>query len=249
MNLVERYKGGQYEEVWKELIMLGEEVRNPEILPLAQDVARNAMVTVRRNIEELIKRWQAKDFVFGYNWIHKRDNVRAKGEPPILAKPTHKEIELLDKFEKEFGPLPIVLRAFYEIVGAVNFVGQSYASDYPWPEPAQQLFDPLFIYGFEADESLCEGIRRHSKVQKVVFPDPLVKFFYGGVGDISTTIPSRGFDAVLFFEGEPMHYKGEVCYLGNYLREIILHYGGLGIDDTYLDKIFVESLRKGLHNF
>lgn len=249
LNLVGRYKAGKYEEVWKELILLGEEVRKPDILPLAQEIARNAMIVVRRNVEELIKRWQAKDFAFGYDWAGKWAEKLIVDEPPQLAKPAYKEIELLDNFEKEFGPLPIVLRAFYEIIGAVNFVGKPKSSTYPWPEPDKQLFDPLFVYGFKIDKFMDEEIRIYSTTQIALFPDHLCKFFYSGVGAITTTIPSKDFDATLVFEGEPLHYKGKRLCFGDYLREIILSYGGIGLEGTYSDEIFVKSLCNGLKKF
>ena len=52
----------------------------------------------------------------------------------------------LGVLEREVGLLPLSLRAFYQEVGGVNFVG--------WNEEAE-IFDPLVVYAF--DRELVEG--------------------------------------------------------------------------------------------
>ena len=54
-------------------------------------------------------------------------------------------------FEKEFGTLPLSLRAFYEVVGEVNLIGSHPALD---PEGNAIAPDPLVVYGL--DEGLIE---------------------------------------------------------------------------------------------
>jgi hypothetical protein len=51
--------------------------------------------------------------------------------PPFLASATNITSEL-DAFEARLGLLPLSFRAWYEAVGAVNFVGMfTHAADYP----------------------------------------------------------------------------------------------------------------------
>jgi hypothetical protein len=47
----------------------------------------------------------------------------AREQPPILAQPPDDIEHLLGELEQSIGPLPLALRAWYEQIGAVNFVG------------------------------------------------------------------------------------------------------------------------------
>jgi len=51
---LERYLNGEYEQVWSELIALGEQVRQEPIYSDAYAVAEEAMRRVRVNIELLV---------------------------------------------------------------------------------------------------------------------------------------------------------------------------------------------------
>lgn len=64
---LERYCDGEHEDVWNELVKLGESVRQEPTYADALAVARETMRRVRANIEILIQRLIHIGFVFGYD--------------------------------------------------------------------------------------------------------------------------------------------------------------------------------------
>jgi hypothetical protein len=120
---LERYVAGEYERVWDELVALGAEVREEPLYSEALAVARETMRRVRHNIETLIPRLETMGYQFGYGWASGRDFL--SGPPdPIFSPPPPNVAEILAELEAHAGVLPLSLRAFYEVVGSVNFVGQ-----------------------------------------------------------------------------------------------------------------------------
>jgi len=67
MSYLERYVGGEYEQVWDELLALGPVVRQEPLYSDAMAVALETMRRVRSTIEELIQRLLGIGFVFGYD--------------------------------------------------------------------------------------------------------------------------------------------------------------------------------------
>ena len=55
-SFFERYQSGERQQVWRDLVALGADVRRPEYLGDAQAVARETMLRARHNIETLIPR-------------------------------------------------------------------------------------------------------------------------------------------------------------------------------------------------
>jgi hypothetical protein len=240
-----RYRDGEQFDVWQELTRLGGRVRGPKILPHARAVAREAMFRLRGAVERLIESWGAQGFEFGYGWAGEIHRERVAQAPPLLGSPRSEEIAALDRFETQIGPLPVSLRAFYEVVGAVNLVGA--APGLPWP--GREELDPLQIVPFGPQlPDLLDGAR-----SLVLCPDFLLKYFIGGVGPIYTRVPSAGFDAVLEFEGAPMKWQGvqplyfasegEPICLVPYLREVVLGRGGIGLISRSIDEGLLRRLR------
>jgi hypothetical protein len=216
----ERYIAGEYEQVWDDMCSLGPDVRKPTYFDDAVAVARETMQRVRRNCEMLIPRLQGLGWRFGYEWAGDWAAEEVARQPPLLGEPT--PVEVLDNIEANNGLLPISLRAFYEVVGAINFVGRPF--DRPnWPG-IQDGLDPLYIAGveqafghqrFEWDEST-------SRVRAIdtgnayvtpwpgeveVAPDFLHKYFISGVGSDYIEIPAAGADAPLMFEDGPLQIE------------------------------------------
>lgn len=173
----ERYLRGEHEQVWDELVALGEEVRTEPLYTDAVAVAHETIRRVRHNIGLLIPRLVGLGYLFGYGWLQppasqpfgwrEREWYRAsldwaRKQPPILSSATDAEEELadararllrlrelsappiivahweqriataeaipraksaVDTFERNVGLLPLSVRAWYELVGGVNFVG------------------------------------------------------------------------------------------------------------------------------
>jgi hypothetical protein len=118
---LERYLAGEQEQVWRELQSLGEQVCDEPTFTDARAVAQETMRRVRANIETLIARLEA----LGYQFFDDPTRYEiADDEPPRLATSGADTPTKLEAFEREFGPLPISLRAFYEVVRAVNLDGE-----------------------------------------------------------------------------------------------------------------------------
>lgn len=142
-----RYQKGECEAVWAELLALQGQVRHEPHYSDALAVARETMRRAQHNIEVLISRLQLVGYTFGYAWIEPRaliedrelheaasDEEReeverysirawAQTKPPVLAPPRPDVQFRLAELEQAIGLLPLSLRAWYENVGAVNFVG------------------------------------------------------------------------------------------------------------------------------
>lgn len=107
---LERYLNGECHQVWAEMLALGAQIRDEPYYSDAWAVAQETMRRVKFNIEMLVERLQHLGFQFEYP-----DHVLTPLPPEILE-----EIEM---FEQEVGPLPLSIRAFYQIVGTVCFIG------------------------------------------------------------------------------------------------------------------------------
>jgi hypothetical protein len=243
------YLAGDCEPVWNRLCDLETPFPAPRLAE-ARAVARETMTRVRRNIEILIARWRKEGYRFGYHWAGAWAAQDIAQAPPLLGNPNAADIRVLDDFEKQKGPIPVALRAFYEVVGAVNFVGNQPPG---WPnketlDPLQvELFTPQFnrlILGDENDPFPTDAI---------LCPDPLLKFFIGGVGPLTVEVPSTVFDPPIRFEYEDLHFNDEVLTFGGMLREIILKRGGIGLaagfDDDTPDSELIRRLTEGLIPF
>ena len=71
-SYLERYQDGERQQVWRDLIALGPDVRHPDYLADAQAVARETMVRARHNIETLIPRLHK----LGYRFHTHQDSMR-----------------------------------------------------------------------------------------------------------------------------------------------------------------------------
>ncbi len=109
-TFVERYRDGEREQVWAELVALGKTVREEPLFDDAWDVARETMTRARTNVELLLERLKQ----IGYQF-ERPDQAFMPAQPDISAR--------IDAFEQEVGPVPLSLRAWCEIVGEVDFVG------------------------------------------------------------------------------------------------------------------------------
>jgi hypothetical protein len=108
------------------------------------------------------------------------------------------------------GVLPLSLRAFYEEVGGVNFVGD-------WPETAydwrvEQALDPLRVESLEDALEACRAWRRwgasshraNSPADDVcpvpIAPDFDLKYNVSGTGAYEILVPDASADALLRLE-------------------------------------------------
>ncbi|HEY7782164.1 MAG TPA: hypothetical protein VIC85_18385 [Ktedonobacterales bacterium] len=290
-SFLERYERGESEQVWTELIALGQAVREEPVYSDALAVAHETMRRARENIERLIPRLVAVGYQFGYGWVQPFVRERLLGPyrvaypgqygqvltpriperfpfgyradfaerlemaasmPPLFAAADDREEQiaqlehniaattpvqhalreqlratrgalqskpsaqaLVAELEALTGPLPLSLRAWYEVVGGVSFVGDSVAwrallpetvTTYPMDEydylNPMFLLDPLLVRPL--DEAVLARYRSRaglgqasqSRVPLAVGMDPRMKYLdNGGPGGYQIVVPALEADA------------------------------------------------------
>lgn len=110
-----RYQAGAYEQVWAELRALGAGVREEPVWSEARSVAAETMRRARANVALLVERLDTLGFRFA---------ARGRsGARPAWTPATAESRERLATCERMYGALPLSLRAWHAIVGAVDFSG------------------------------------------------------------------------------------------------------------------------------
>ena len=133
-SFLDRYQQGEYEEVWRDLMALGEQVRIEPLYADALAVARETMRRARYNIELLLPRLRAAGYQFGYGWLTRHgindpkvvvaaEEAEQVLPPPYGVPPPDTHARLAELEQLVGGPIPLSLYAWYEVVGQVNFVG------------------------------------------------------------------------------------------------------------------------------
>jgi hypothetical protein len=210
--LFERYVNGEHERVWDELHALRSAVRSLDHFDAVTTIARETMRRVRHNCEILIPRLESLGWHFGYDWAHPGAYAqeRIAAAPAVLGEPTPPPV--LDEIERRYGVLPLSFRAFYEVVGEINFVGTPFARP-NWP--GMDELDPMYIAGAV---DIAEGQAGPGSGWVAVAPDPLVKYFIAGVGSTYIDLPQPRADAPIMFEGDRMYVEDRPLTLVRYLR-------------------------------
>lgn len=148
-SFLSRYVQGEYEQVWAELLALGERVREEPLYSDALAVARETMRRVRYNIELLVPRLKDIGYQFGCYWLIALDAMQDFPAPADLEGISEGDRELLAKKLEDFIPcvpppfippkpdvhdflaelgdiirtIPLSVRAWCEVVGEVDFRG------------------------------------------------------------------------------------------------------------------------------
>ena len=109
-SYLERYRQGECEQVWAELLALSSQIRDHDLHAEALSVAQETMSRARANIELLVPRLACLGYQFAY--------------PDRVFVPADDEIRrLVALVERRAGPLPLSLRVWCDVVGEVNFMG------------------------------------------------------------------------------------------------------------------------------
>jgi hypothetical protein len=107
---LERYRQGECEQVWAELLAQGGRIRKQPLYDEALAVTRETMRRARANIELLVPRLTSLGYQFAY--------------PDRVFIPADEEMRgEVAAVERRAGPLPLSLRVWCEEVGEVNFMG------------------------------------------------------------------------------------------------------------------------------
>jgi hypothetical protein len=232
----DRYRGGAHREVWQELVALGAAVREE---PHAADALAVAYETMRRaqaNVRTLVQRLEAMHYVFSTTKQEKRDTKARPHVPP--AADIQKRVL---RFEKEFGTLPLSLRAFYEVVGEVNFIGTHPTLD---PSDNDVAPDPLLVFGLdegivEYDEGDDEDEEEGRPAAVTIAPDDLHKANTSGGDPYEMAIPD------LRADGELLNERHQLFFV-DYLR-LCFRFGGFpGYDGAAKVPAEIATLSAGL---
>lgn len=237
---LDRYLAGEHETVWKELVALGDSVRTGPHAADALAVARETMNRVEQNLRTLAGRLHE----LGYRFVDPtaRGGLFGLGKPkahaPHVPPVGDAGVQVAALEGAAGGPIPLSLRAFYEVVGDVNFLGE-----HPTLAPrGSAIADPLFVHGV-ADAIACvESWDDDDQKMIVVAPDALHKANVSGGDPYMLAVPDGAADALL--EEEP---RG-VTFV-EYLRIAILGWGGFpGWEGTNRPPE-LDALREGLIPF
>jgi hypothetical protein len=186
---LQRYQQGEHEAVWADLVALGPAIRDEPVYTEALAVAHAMMTRARHNVVLLTERLQRSGFQFM--------------APPAWTPPTPEVRATLDAIEAHYGPVPLVLRTWFTVVGDVFFVGAHprlgrYLTLVP---DAQQgpVSDPLMVVHGAVDElEAGEDEYDYDNGPKFVIGiDVASKSHYSGGSDVGFILPAPGFDAPL----------------------------------------------------
>lgn len=205
MNYLERYRNGEYEQVWRELQDLGANVRDEPYFTQAQEVAAETMQRVRRNCERIISRLQGLGYIFGTF----PDGTRRSYRAAPLTLPSKRMQATCQELESEAGTLPLSLVAFWREVGAVDLVGMHPS----WPDG----LDPLVVDPPEGP--LSDLYDEGEGVFVALAPDDLHKDNVSGGDPYGLQLPDSSADF-------PFMYERHDLLFVPYLRLAILRWGG-----------------------
>jgi hypothetical protein len=234
-SYLERYLDGDRIGVWAELVALGPAIRSEPIYAEAQAVAQEMMKRAKHNVQLLVERLGDLNYRFA--------------APEAAWMPPNAQLQnALDASELRYGPLPLVVRKWYEVVGEVDFVGahprlsRHDGMDWGGSEQLQCYSDPMMIVwpGHESDElpsfylDLADDWDEIARMEAESPPpfgirlglSAINKANQSGSGAVQILVPSPGFDAPLLDKDD--YWMGTLFV--PYLRECFTWGGfpGLG---------------------
>jgi hypothetical protein len=230
-TFLERYQNDEHEQVWDELLSYGDMIRQEPVFSDAMAVAHETMRRVRHNIELLAQRLRRIDYKF-------RDPAKVFVPPPDDTPAKIAEIEQMA------GLMPIALRAWYEVVGSVNFTGH-HLNYLDFFELAP-LPDPLVVYSIDHALETCKDwhkSRAGDPVERLYcVPVGSGEYEKAGIGDqqpYEIVLPNESVDALL------LHTWHRTTFV-NYIR-ISLRWGGFaGFADPNTRPANIETLMNTL---
>ena len=243
MPHLDRYLAGEHKQVWSDLDSLGEEALGEHAAD-ALAVAYETMHRVEANVSTIAERLRE----LGYRFVYPGSGgglfgLRKPHEHQPHAPPPANVRALLAQLEDAAGgSIPLSLRAFFEVVGEINFNG-----DHPSIAPTGLDItpDPLMFCSAEEALDMIGSIDRDDDDPLIVefAPDALHKANISGGGPYCMEIPHPAADG--FVTGAPQQVT-----LVEYLRTAILGWGGFpGWKDAESAPAELDRLREGLIKF
>ena len=251
-NLSERYQQGYYQEVYDELLAMGELVFTEPIYNDALLIAKVMMQRVRYNIELIIHRLSKMDYRFGEGFweddILPEEKATIEKDVPILGMPDTETPRYIALLKQSVGILPLLLEYWYREVGSVNLIGLFPAKkDRTFDRTYGSILDPLFLYSVEMafkmiSVDIKEGVWKSHPFLSLS-PDGDYKYCFSGSRPYSIALPCKAFDASLLFE------RHQTTFI-NYLRTCFRWGGFPGLElENRLSHDEFEFLTKDLLQF
>ncbi len=206
-DLVTRYLRGEHRSVWDEL--RSHQALGGDLLEEARAVANETMRRVARGADLLAERLAAR------GWVPLYDELRTS--------PRTEDRGVMRRIEEITGaPLPVNLRAFWEVVGGINFIWDYERGDAPdlAVELPMDEMDPLCVdppdrvtYLFEEWDEQRSGVNPDlaDPFHLNLAPDYLHKANTSGGGPYGIELPFLGADPVFMNEAHELPFV-------NYLR-------------------------------
>lgn len=201
--LSERYRRGQHEQVWADLLRLGEQVRAEPYLAEARAVAQETMARAAANVARIFNRLTEMGYQFALPDL-------------AYAPPPDNTEDLLMELEELAGPLPLSLRAWYKAVGAVCFMGEypglsAYAAG-PFSQAPDLYSDPLVVFPLEyalsdVRDQIEDGA---SEFLLPIAPDVYHKANVSGGAPYEVSLPDVAADVLLLNMNQEIYF---VSYL------------------------------------
>jgi len=243
-DFLARYEKGDHVAVWRELFALGQ-LPDDALRREAAAVARSTMQRVRTNVEIVTARLKAAGYPF--------DSSLPPWTPPASA--VEGDVHRIE--EAAGGPVPASLRAFWTIVGEVQWkhAEDEEVKDPPWGRDLKIAeADPPYVLSaanayFSVEEWQDRLQEHHAEVvgplELDLAPDYLHKANISGGAPYAITVPNDSADAILENEEHALPFV-------DYLR-LCFKWGGFSrLERASLSdrsRGFLESLRRELLPF
>jgi hypothetical protein len=134
-----------------------------------------------------------------------------KSDGPLHTPPNRRVDTQIRQLEKVAGTLPISLRAFYEIVGSVDWIGNHV---HLLPTSRSLCTDPLVVLPIE----IALEVAGEEATGILIAPDELGKANTSGGDPYQVEVPNAAADGILEFERHHLHFV-------EYLR-LVFRFGG-----------------------
>ena len=228
LPLFDRYAAGDYTAVWGELVARGETIRHDPLAADALAVAYETMRRVDRNVRTIVGRLPSIGFEFTTPDGARRPRSEAHVAPASNVR------QRIQRLEQSVGAIPLSLRVFLEVVGAVDLIGHHHSLA---PAAGVVAPDPLVIAG--VDELLAGVGSWEDDAMLVLAPDDLHKANTSGGDPYSMAVPDPSADALLLNERHDLPFV-------DYLR-LCFRFGGFpGYEGQETVPAEIEFLRKDL---
>lgn len=238
-DLLVRYQRGEYSQVWMELRRY--ERIGGDLLEEAKVVAAESMKRVARNADLLAARLET------LGWQPLYDQLRTA--------PQAEDQEVMRQLEELSGaPLPLSLRAFWEVVGGINFAGNSDAV-LPFAGGFYlSVMDPLCVdapetAAYQFEDWLYQRQATHPELWDpaavILSPDYLCKANISGGAAYQIVLPFYGADPIFSNEEHQLPFV-------DYLR-LCFRWGGFSRLERHQERLdvqnFLQTMTKDLEPF